>query len=321
MSALPLFGTEAVSVSVAWTSLLPIVFLAAVACYGWAHVLRRRRSGLEILPETPHRQVPWDGGLTLLSAFLYLGLSQIGTGLLMTLVFKWNDPQLPLPVADEHSVTDPRWMIAMFQAHGVTSYASVCAVAALLVGVARARLDDFGLTLADWRRHLKLGLVGFAVIVPPVVVLQGLLNAVWMESQHPILVAYRASGDSRLLLWCTVAAVFVAPFVEEFFFRGILQGWLERVVAERGASNTLEAAEDEASPADVRPPDTSPMPILFSSTLFALVHIGSGPDIVPIFFLALGLGYLYRQTHSIWPGFVVHTMLNAWSMVALVLMP
>ena len=51
------------------------------------------------------------------------------------------------------------------------------------------------------------------------------------------------------------------------------------------------------------------------------MHLGSGPDVIPLFFLALGLGYLYRQTHSIWPGFIVHTLLNAWSMVALVLMP
>ncbi len=321
MSAPTLFAAAEISEPAAWMSLLPIGFLAAVACYGWATVMRRRRAGLEILPETPHRLVPWDGGLTLLSAFLYLGLSQIGTGLLMALVFKLSDPQRSLPAADAQAMTDPQWMIAMFQAHGITSYASVCAVAALLVGVSRAHLDDFGLALADWRRYLKIGLVGFAVIVPPVVVLQGLLNAIWMESQHPIIIAYRASGDSRLLLWCTVAAVFTAPFVEEFFFRGVLQGWLERVIAKRSEAEAMEAAEDVVAPLDARPPDASPVPILFSSMLFALVHIGSGPDVVPIFFLALGLGYLYRQTHSIWPGFIVHTLLNAWSMVALVLMP
>ena len=94
-------------------------------------------------------------------------------------------------------------------------------VAALLVAAARARADDFGLALADWRRYLKIGVAGFAVLLPPVMLLQVVLNAVWMDSQHPIIVAYRASRDPRLLLWCTVAAVFVAPFVEEFFFRGI----------------------------------------------------------------------------------------------------
>jgi hypothetical protein len=33
-----------------------------------------------------------------------------------------------------------------------------------------------------------------------------------------------------------------------------------------------------------------------------------------LFFLALGLGYVYRQTHRILPGIVVHFLLNACSM-------
>ena len=256
MRAFSLLAAAEVSEPVAWTSLLPLGFLAVVALYGWMTVLRRRRARLELLPETPHRLVPWDGGITLLSAFIYLGLSQIGTGLLMGLFFHGTAPQPAFPEADSQTLTNPQWMIAMFQAHGVTSYASVCAVAALLVGVAQARLDDFGLSLIDWRRYLKIGIIGFAVIVPPVVLLQGMLNAIWMESQHPIIVAYRASGDSRLLLWCTVAAVSVAPFVEEFFFRGVLQGWLERVIAKRSESKAIEAAEDDVTLLDVRPPDT-----------------------------------------------------------------
>ena len=321
MSAPTLFAAAEVPEHVAWTSLLPLGFLVVLAIFGWTTVLRHRRTNGELLPETPHPLVPWDGGLTLLSAFLYLGLSQIGTGLLMGLFLPGTEPRPAFPEADSQTLTNPKWMIAMFQAHGVTSYASVCAVAALLVGVAQARLDDLGLSLIDWRRYLKIGIIGFAVIVPPVVLLQGVLNAIWMESQHPIIVAYRATGDSRLLLWCTVAAVFVAPFVEEPFFRGVLQGWLERAIAKRSESKAIEAAEDDVTLLDVRPADTSSVPIVFSSMLFALVHIGSGPDVVSIFFLALGLGYLYRQTHSIWPGFIVHTLLNAWSMLALVLMP
>jgi hypothetical protein len=40
------------------------------------------------------------------------------------------------------------------------------------------------------------------------------------------------------------------------------------------------------------------------------------PDPVPLFFLALALGYLYRQTHRIVPAVVLHAGLNATTLAA-----
>jgi hypothetical protein len=60
------------------------------------------------------------------------------------------------------------------------------------------------------------------------------------------------------------------------------------------------------------------MPIFFSSGLFALSHIEYGPSAAPLFFFALVLGYLYRQTHRIWPSLVLHMALNATTMLMLV---
>ncbi len=56
------------------------------------------------------------------------------------------------------------------------------------------------------------------------------------------------------------------------------------------------------------------LPILVSSSLFAALHVSHGPDWIPLFFLALGLGYLYRQTNRLLPGMVVHFLLNGTSM-------
>jgi hypothetical protein len=69
------------------------------------------------------------------------------------------------------------------------------------------------------------------------------------------------------------------------------------------------------SPPARRPSGT---PIVVSSGLFSPAHLGNGPDPIPIFFLALGLGYLYRQTHRLWPGIVVRALLNAFSTAVLV---
>lgn len=56
-------------------------------------------------------------------------------------------------------------------------------------------------------------------------------------------------------------------------------------------------------------------PIVGSSLLFALMHLTHGPDWIPLFFLALGLGYLYRQTHRLLPCVTVHLLFNGCSML------
>jgi membrane protease YdiL (CAAX protease family) len=59
------------------------------------------------------------------------------------------------------------------------------------------------------------------------------------------------------------------------------------------------------------------LPILISSLLFAAAHFGYGPEPVPLFFLALVLGYVYQRTHRIVPGIVIHAMFNGFTMVIL----
>src|SRR5262245_12955217 len=59
--------------------------------------------------------------------------------------------------------------------------------------------------------------------------------------------------------------------------------------------------------------------ILASSALFAAVHSQVWPSPVPLFVLALGLGYLYIRTRSIIGPVVVHGMFNAVSALYLLL--
>lgn len=58
-------------------------------------------------------------------------------------------------------------------------------------------------------------------------------------------------------------------------------------------------------------------PILISSIVFAGMHVGHGIDPIPLFFLALVLGWLYQRTHRLWPCVVLHTALNATSVALL----
>ena len=72
------------------------------------------------------------------------------------------------------------------------------------------------------------------------------------------------------------------------------------------ATTPIEPTADTESP--------SVWPILISAFLFAIAHWTHGPDWIPLFLLAIGLGYLYRQTHRVVPCIVVHFLLNATSM-------
>ena len=75
---------------------------------------------------------------------------------------------------------------------------------------------------------------------------------------------------------------------------------------------------DSALTNDVpRMPSRSWTPIIIASTVFALLHISQGPAAIPLFVLAMGMGYLYRQTHRITPSLVVHLLLNACAMATL----
>ncbi len=82
------------------------------------------------------------------------------------------------------------------------------------------------------------------------------------------------------------------------------------------AAPHVSPAEDLADAASDSTPTARAAcwPVAVSALIFALLHLSHGPDWVPLFVLALGLGYVYRQTHRILPGIVVHFLLNACSM-------
>ncbi|PQO44335.1 CPBP family intramembrane glutamic endopeptidase [Blastopirellula marina] len=60
-------------------------------------------------------------------------------------------------------------------------------------------------------------------------------------------------------------------------------------------------------------------PIFVSALFFALMHWGQGLAPIPLFFLAIGLGYLYQRTRRLTPCIVVHFLLNGQSMALLLI--
>jgi len=163
--------------------------------------------------------------------------------------------------------------------------------------------------------------------------------------------------SATILVLASIVAVVVAPVCEELTFRLMLQGWLEKWedrrvrrddVAQIAADiplgendecrmTNVELGYPQDTSLAVEPPPTNGdtsvceeppthgvagfpygwLPILISSLLFAGAHFGYGPEPVPLFFLAIILGYMYQRTHRILPCIVTHALFNAFTMVLL----
>src|SRR4029453_9582977 len=112
-----------------------------------------------------------------------------------------------------------------------------------------ATLCDFGWSWSKLRTDLRLGLIGFAMIAPPVYALQGALVYFWQPSKHPLMEIFKASPDLGLFSLLLVSAAVVAPLFEELIFRVVLQGFLEKAIRFRGPMHELFFGEAQSLPA------------------------------------------------------------------------
>lgn len=209
-------------------------------------------------------------------------------------------------------------------------------------------------------RDLKVGLVAAAMIIPVTFLVQ-LVVIQLIPYEHPTLDSMKEVSGLTAIACAWFAAVIGAPITEEFFFRGLLQGFMQRLVdvregfdrtfigghvADPGSVQNLDhtASVTEASalqseiPSNAEDPWASVpghephvgsqgepeqwrfwLPVVASSILFAAAHIGQGPAPIPLFFLSLGIGYVFRKTGSILPCVVIHMTLNGLSMGMLML--
>lgn len=94
-------------------------------------------------------------------------------------------------------------------------------------------------------------------------------------------------ADEMSFPWLLIiTAVVIAPVVEEVFFRGfIFAGFRQRYGWQKAA--------------------------LISSALFAFVHL-QPLAFIPLFILGYVFAFLYHRSNSIWPGILMHFIVNLW---------
>src|SRR5687767_3556792 len=90
--------------------------------------------------------------------------------------------------------------------------------------------------------------------------------------------------------WFFLVGIVFAPFVEEIFFRGFLfQGFRQKY-------GWVSA-------------------VLLSSAIFAAAHLDLA-SLIPTFILGLLLAFLFHRSNSIWPGIILHFLVNGFSLCA-----
>jgi hypothetical protein len=252
--------------------------VAAVAACGcgaslavlWT-IVRRLRSGLPAVDWRPHAEVPWAGGDVAGAVLVYLGFQVLAVGALPA--------QATL-----------QWRLAVAAASMLAATA-VTAAHLLARGATTTTLGFCGGRLRD---DAALAVAGLALLVAPLLSLAALLDQI-VPYEHAIVDFLGAHRDPLAVGIVVFAAVVAAPVAEEFLFRGVLQGWLERRLPQRDGLAAVS----------------------LSALAFAAAHVGQGLAWLPLFFFGLVVGYLARQTGSIVPGIILHALFNAVSVVLL----
>jgi membrane protease YdiL (CAAX protease family) len=227
--------------------------------------------GRNLLREQPREPAGWSAADVAAVILLHIACQMVAQGLLL--------PQ-PMPEG-----------VVVWQQLAAGALASLLTLAiALPVLVSRTRnWRPLRFTSRQPVRDIAAGLLMLLAITPALLLTAGMLNRL-VPYHHPILDFLAAQRDPAALALTAVSAVIVAPLAEEFFFRGMLQGWLERV-----------------APAAAVP---------VSAVAFGLAHTGHGLGWIPLIGFGAAAGILARQTGSLLASIVLHASFNAIGLTA-----
>lgn len=146
----------------------------------------------------------------------------------------------------------------------------------------RVNPKSLGFAAFEWS---TLGLGCGLLFVSYLVILlhNGALTLLGVETQGDQITQLLSALESPV--WFVLVGVIFAPIVEEIFFRGFLfQGFRQSYGWVNGA--------------------------LLSSAVFGLAHLDP-VAFIPTFILGMLLAYMYHRSNSVWPGIILHILVNA----------
>lgn len=325
----------------------------AAASFALLFVLFQRHvGGNQLLAYEPRRRVPWGPGLALLAVLIPLS-GVVAANILGTS----NDNQTTAiedHADDSNNAAQSDEKADKFVTNGLLT-STLMILFVLVVGFVvyeflGADSHDLGLPESVKQFTADVGLGVFACIAAmlPIYAIQLTLTLLLQpDTEHPVVDELQQSHTPAMMLVGMLMVVVAAPLYEEFTFRMLLQGWLEKWedeyigysgsmrdrVHEIEPAELLEIDEQEAENAVLLAIPQAPvplprsgvlqdlphgwLPILVSGTIFGLAHWGHGVSPIPLVLFGVVLGYLYQRTHRLIPSITAHALFNAYSMVML----
>lgn len=269
-----------------WFGVVGIIFSCIAWQKGYFHLKARPPS-----PQDPHISF-----LQIFSGFLgYMGIFFLLTPLLAKWILKI------IPVTGGNMVPYVSWL-------NFSTQALIIIFLFLLYGKCYSLIKKiFKSSSSPIFSDIGMGILSWAIAFPIVICLSEFLNAIVIiiyelkELPEQLAIQYlKSTLTSPFYLFMSLFSIIVlAPVVEEFMFRGLLQTWLKDMIGTKTA-------------------------IIATAVLFSFFHfspsqgLGNIPIIGSLFLLALFLGFIYERQRSLFSSIAMHACFNTVSIFNLI---
>jgi len=268
-------------------SVLFFNILLLASAFAWLRIAGRVLAQRPILPRSECERGRLDLVVPVMALILWIAIPKIIQAVLQAVLVGSNEAEPSL--VDETGIE--RVKVACF---ATALFISVMPLLLLItpsssLNPSQSSFAPFGITLTDWRSQVVDGASGFiACLLPVCATLWATDSLRSKEALHPFLKLLSESPETSTVLWISVSAVLLAPLAEELLFRVVLQGWLEQHLSRPAAIGLVAVA-------------------------FSAFH--PFPDGLPLFPLALVLGYVYSQRHSYLAVVTLHALFNGLNLL------
>ncbi len=228
-----------VMVALLGVTLLLFAFLVG-ALTSWGYLIFCAVNGKPLLrPEQPWKPRVW-GFVDILVAAVFVVFWQRQSAILGCSLLGLNRQEIvasqsiPLPLA------------TILGLGNVAAMLTICLWLALRH---RASFAQLGFTLSRSWKHIGIGVVAAFASIPLVYALMTAVSYGFDNKySHPLLEEMKREGSLTAYLLALTSAVLIAPLVEEFLFRVLIQGWLQSVPFGSLKSIFLGQREDSQYP-------------------------------------------------------------------------
>lgn len=205
----------------------------AISTASWMLAIRRFfavKSGLAPYETVVRAPMRWGLIDLVLNALLYLALT-IGA---VQAYWAFNPPAAKSGAketvqadAKVETKAAPAIRPVLFLVSGAAQIASIVLGTLFLRMRAGAEAVRSLWSVREFGADAGLAIYAFGLVIVPVFIIQALLTQV-IKYDHPAITPFRESNDWTFFACAAFTAVICAPLGEEYFFRGLFQGWLER---------------------------------------------------------------------------------------------